>query len=161
MILLVTTSSRAKNYAAAVQHGTGRKVHIAETVPQATAKLQAVEYAVLTIDQSVLEIDLSALDTLLNHSAMAMPIYVNLAIHSPERVVREVQVALRRAAKERTVAENVAGKVLRNELRNELTGILLNSELALRGAPATPDLANRIKCICELAEKMRTRLEMA
>ena len=159
MILLVTTSSRAKDYAAALQQGTGHKAQIASSVPQATAKLRAAEYAVLATDQSILESDLSALDTLLNHCGTALPIFVNLSLHSPDRIVREAQVALRRAESERITAERMAARVLRNELRNELTGILLNSELALKGTTIPQEVSEKIRSVRALAEKMRARLE--
>ena len=90
-----------------------------------------------------------------------MPLHVNLALHSTERVVREVQVALRRAEKEKLVATRAAGQLLRNQLRSELTGILLNSELALRQASISPDVAEKVKSVRELAEKMKTQLQIA
>jgi hypothetical protein len=89
-----------------------------------------------------------------------MPIYINLGLHGCERIVRDVEVALRRSAGERRAAEHLADKLLRNELRNEVTGILLNSELALRQTGLFPDTAEKLKSVRELAEKMRTRLEI-
>jgi len=161
MILLVTTSSRVKEYAAALEQGTGHKTHIAGSVPQAVARMQAAEYDVLATDQSLLEADLRALDTLLNHCGNAMPLYVNMALHSSERVVREVQVALRRAGSEKLAAQRAAGDMLRNELRNQVTGILLNSELALRHNTLAPETAEKIKSVRELAEKMRRSLQIS
>jgi CheY-like chemotaxis protein len=147
MILLVTASSRANQYAAALERGTGVKTQVATSARQASAKLQADEYDALVLDQS-----------LLNRCATAMPVYVNLALHACERVARDVQVALRRAQDERVVAERVAGKLLRNELCSEVTGILLNSELALRHPGVPPEAAKKIHSVRELAEKMRSRL---
>jgi len=160
MILLVTTSSRAKEYAAALERGTGHKTQVAGSVPQALSKMQAAEHDVLAVDQSLLEADFRGLDTLLNHCGTAMPVYLNLALHSPERLVREVQVAQRRAEKEKLVAERAAGTVLRSELRSEVTGILLSSELALRNATLAPEVAEKLKSVRHLAEKMRTRLQI-
>lgn len=161
MILLVTTSSRAKECAAALEQGTGHKVHLASTVPQAVSKMQTAEYETLAIDQSLLESDFRALDTLLNNCGIAMPLYVNLALHSTERIVREVQVALRRAEKEKLMATHAAERVLRNQLRGEITGILLNSELALRQKSISSDVAEKVRSVRELAEKMRAQLEIA
>ena len=161
MILLVTTSSRAKECAAAVEQGTGHKTHLASSVPQAVSKLEAADYEGLAIDQSVLESDFRALDTLLNHCGIAMPLHVNLALHSTERVVREIQAALRRAEKERLVAAHAAGQVLRSQLRSEVTGILLNSELALRQSSLPPEVAEKLKSVRELAEKMRSQLQIS
>lgn len=161
MILLVTTSSRAKECATALEQGTGHKTHLASSVPQAVSKLQAADYEGLAIDQSVLESDFRAFDTLLNRCGIAMPLHVNLALHSTERVVREVQVALRRAEKEKQVATRIAGQLLRNQLRGELTGILLNSDLALRQTAISPEVAEKLKSVKQLAEKMRAQLQIA
>ncbi len=160
MILLVSTSSRAKECAAALEQGTAHQTQVVGTVPQALQKLQVRDYGTLAIDQSLLESDSRALDTLLNHSGTAMPVYVNLALHSTDRVVREVQVALRRAQQEKRVAMRSAERMLRHELRGEVTGILLNSELALRQKSLAPEVAVKIQSVRELAEKMRSRLGM-
>jgi len=161
MILLVSTSSRAKECAAALEQGTGHKTHVASSVPQAVTKMQAAEYEGVAIDQSLLESDFRALDTLLNRCGIAVPLYVNLALHSNERVVREVQVALRRAEKEKLMATRAAEQLLRNQLRSQVTGILLNSELALRQKTISPDVAEKVRSVRELAEKMRSQLEIA
>ncbi len=123
--------------------------------------MQAAEFDGLAIDQSLLESDFRALDTLLNRCGIAVPLYVNLALHSNERVVREVQVALRRAEKEKLMATRTAEQVLRNQLRSQVTGILLNSELALRQKTISPDVAEKVRSVRELAEKMRSQLEIA
>jgi CheY-like chemotaxis protein len=161
MILLVTTSSRARDCAAALEQGTGHKTHVATSVPQAVSKMQAAEYDALAIDQSLLEADFRALDTLLNHCGIAVPLYLNLALNSSDRVVREAQVALRRAEKEKLMATVAAERVLRNQLRGEVTGILLNSELALRQKSLSADVAEKIRSVRELAERMRSQLEIS
>jgi hypothetical protein len=160
MILLVTTSSRGRECAAALERGTGHKAHLASSVPQAVGKLEAADYDGLAIDQSLLECDFRALDTLLNHCGMAMPLYVNLALHGNERVVREVQVGLRRGEQEKRLAARTAERVLRNQLRSEVTGILLNSELVLRHQSIPAEVAEKVQSVRELAEKMRSRLEI-
>jgi hypothetical protein len=139
MILLVSTSSRAKECAAA---------------------LQAAECDALAIDQSLLEADFRALDTLLNHAGTALPIYVNLALHRNDRVVREAQVALRRGEKEKKWAMGLAERVLRNQLRSEVTGILLTSELALRQPAIPAEVVAKIRLVQDMAEKMRSRLHV-
>jgi len=160
MILLVTTSSRGNECAAALENGTGQTTHLAGAVPQALAKLQTGDYELLAIDQSLLESDFRALDTLLNHCGTAVPVYVNLALHGCDRIVRELQVAVRRTQQEKLAAERAAERILRNELRGEITGILLNSELALQQHDLAPAIADKLISVRELAEKMRSRLEI-
>ncbi len=160
MILLVTTSSRAQECAAALQQGTGQPTQVANSVPQAVTRLQTTEYDALAIDQSLLEADFRALDTLLNHAGTALPIYVNLALHHCDRVVREAQVALRRAEKEKQWAMGLAERVLRNRLRAEVTGILLTSELALRQPAIPAEVVAKIRLVQDMAEKMRSQLHV-
>ena len=160
MILLVTTSSRAKEYAAALERGTGHKTQLASSLPDALEKLEKAEYEILAVDQVLLECDSRALDTLLNRCGSAMPVHVNLSLQSSDRTVREVQAAMQRVARERRAAESFAGNLLRNELRSEVTGILLNSELALASRNIAPEVADKLKSVRELAQRMRSRLEI-
>ena len=160
MILLVTTSARGRECAAALDCGTGHKTQVAATVPQALGHMQTAEYEVLAIDQSLLEADLRALDTLLNHAGVAVPLYVNLALHSGERVAREAQAALERAVKEKRAALQCVERELRNLLRSEITGILLTSQLALRNSALPADVVTKLQLMHEMAEKMRTQLHV-
>lgn len=161
MILLVTTSTRAKDCAAALELGTGHKTHVSTTVPLALSRMQAAEYDALALDQSLLESDPHALDTLFNRCGTAMPLYINLGLHSTERIVREVQVGLRRIDGERVQAMKSAERVLASQLRGTLTGILLNSDLALRQKSIPAEVAERVKSVRDLAEQMRSHLGIA
>jgi hypothetical protein len=160
MILLVTASSRGQECAAALEQGTDHKTQVVGSVPQALTRLRTTDYEALAIDQALLETDFRALDTLLNHAGTAMPIYVNLSLHSGERVVREVQLGLRRADKEKRLALRTVERDLRNQLRGEVTGILLTSELALRHPAIPADVATKLQLVQDMAEKMRARLHV-
>ena len=59
------------------------------------------------------------------------------------------------------LATHSVQRVLRNQLRNEVTAILLNSEMALRQQPLAPDVAEKIKSVRQAAEKMRSQLQIA
>jgi hypothetical protein len=159
MILLVTTSNRGNECAAALEQGTGHKTLLVSSVSAALSRLQSSECKILAIDQSLLEADFRALDVLLNHAGAAMPLYLNLALHGSERIVREVQVALRRTENEKLAAMRSAQSVLRSQLRDEVTGILLNSELALRQPAVPAPVAEKLRQVQNMAEKMRTCLE--
>ncbi len=160
MILLVTASLRAQECAAALAQGTSQKTQVAGSVTQALTRLRNAEYEALAIDQSLLEADFRALDTLLNHAGTAMPVYVNLSLQSTERVVREAQVTLRRAEKEKRTALRTVERDLRNQLRGEVTGILLTSQLALRHPAIPAEVAVKLQLVQEMAEKMRVRLHV-
>lgn len=159
MILLVTASSRAKECAAALEVSARQKVDSAPTVGRALAKLQHTEYDALVVDESLVELDDNAVSALLNHAGMAMPIYINLGLHCTERLVREVNAGLMRKHAERLGAKRSAMTELQSQLRGDLTGILLASELALRESSVPPRVADKINSVHKLAEQIRTRLE--
>ncbi len=161
MILLVTTSSRAKECAAALEQSTRHKTEVAGSVSRALARLQASQYDALVLDESLVEIDDSAIDALLNHAGMAMPIYVNLGLHRTERIVRAAQAGLARKYAEHLGAWESAASELNSQLRSDLTGILLASELALRETSISPKVADKINSVHKLAEQIRSRLEPA
>jgi hypothetical protein len=159
MVILVTSSSRAKECAAAIEQATHHETKIATSLSRAVDSLQTHDYDALVLDESFRQTEISAVNLLLNHAGLAVPIYVNLALHGAERVAREVQTGLVRFVREKLAAMRAAEGILRSELRGEVTGILLTSELALR-EPALPEaVAEKVQAVHDLAEKMRRRLE--
>jgi hypothetical protein len=74
--------------------------------------------------------------------------------------VRETQVALRRGEKEKRTALRTVERDLRNQLRNEVTGILLTSQLALRNPAIPADVAAKLQLVQDMAENMRVRLHV-
>jgi len=161
MILLVTSSSRAKDCAAALEKSTRQKIDCAHSIRGALLKLSQADYNALIVDESLVHFDDGAVDALLSHADMAMPIYINLGLHRTERVVREVEAGLLRRHAERLGAKRSAASELQCQLRGDLTGILLASELALRDASLPPGVADRINSVHKLAEQIRSRLEGA
>ncbi len=160
MILLISPSSKASECAAAIEQGTHQKTVVANSVPRAITKLQSGDYDAVVVDQSLLEMDYSALDTVMNHGGTAMPVHVNLGLHRADRIVREVQDGLRRGATEKKIAMRAAEGLLRGKLRDEVTGILLTSELALRQPVVPAGVADKIRSMQQLARQMRSRLEV-
>ena len=159
MILLVTASSRAKECASALEMAARQKVDLASSVSRAILKLRDGEYNALVIDESLAEVDDAAVSALLNYAAFAMPIYINLGLHRTERLVREVLAGLWRKHAEHLSAKRSAITELQSQLRGDLTGILLASELALRDKATPPRVADRITSVHRLAEQIRTRLD--
>lgn len=160
MILLVSISSRAAECATALEQGTRQTTHVATSVPRALAHLRGSDYEVLVLDQAIFETDPSALDTLFNHAGTALPVQINLALHRSERIVREVQAAVSRAQRERLLATRAAAQALRSGMRDDVTGLLLVSELALRHPALPAAVAEKLRSLQEMAEKLKTRLQI-
>jgi hypothetical protein len=159
MILLITSSSRGAEYSVALEHAIGEEADVASTTKRALAQLRNGEYSALVIDEAFVESEPDAVDTLLRHAGMAVPVYVNLAISGPQRVVRDVKVTLRRQEEARLIAIRAAESLLRTELRGAVTGILLSTELALRTPDLPMEAADKMRSVCQLAGEIRSRLE--
>jgi hypothetical protein len=159
MILLVTPSERAMECAAALREATGEEVAVAESLPRAVTLLRAECYAAAVLDQHLLEAEPHRAEIALEHLGTAIPVQVNLAISGMERLVREVQLAVRRRQREEVRARQAAIGKLQSELNGTLTALLLSSELALE----TPDLpaaaCEKLQSVHELVKKLRKQLE--
>lgn len=161
MILLVTASSRAKECAAAIEQKTHIKTQIASSLSKAVAGLETHDYDTLVLDESFQQVENGIEGLVTSHAGMAVPIYVNLALHGTERVALEVNCGIQRLASERLASMRAARNDLRSELRGEVTAILLNSELALRERSLPPSAVEKLRVVHELAERMRQKLETA
>ena|ERR1035438_7428087 len=161
MVILVTTSPRARECAAAIEQTTHQKTQVATSLARAVECLQTHDYDALVIDESFNHAEIGGVNLLLNHAGLAMPIYVNLALHGTERVTREVHNGILRFVREKLTAMRTAENVLRNLLRGEVTAVLLNSELALREPSLSDNVGERVHVIHDLAERMRLKLEGA
>ncbi len=159
MILLITSSNRASDYSVALEHAIGEEAEIANTSRRALTQLRNSEYSAMVIDEAFVESEPDAIDTLLRHAGMAVPVYVNLAISGPQRVVRDVKVTLRRQEESRLIAIRAAESLLRTELRGAVTGILLSTELALRTPDLPMEAVEKMRSVCQLASEIRSRLE--
>ncbi len=159
MIVLITGSSRAQECAAAIEKKTHHKTLVVSASAKAIECLQLHESEVLVMDESFQQSDSGAENLVLGHAGNALPIYVNLALHGAERVATEVNCGLQRRLRERAASMRAAGYELRNELRSEVTAILLNVELALREKSLAPSTAEKLGIVHEMAEKMRHKLE--
>ena len=161
MILLITTSAFGQECATALLAATRIKTELARDVRTALIRLREQEFTAVIIDESLLEPSAKTIDMLVKHLGRAIPIFVNLAVSRMERVVRDVQAALRRAEQERVLARSAAESELRSQLKGELTGILLWTQQALE-TPALPSAAEaKLKSVYEMADKIRARLGSA
>ncbi len=159
MILLVSCSNRVVEFARALEEALAEEVETAGSSKQALARLRSSEFTAVVFDEPFLETEGESIDLLMHHSGMAVPVYVNIAISAPARLVREVKTALRRNEQAKLIAMRAAESLLRTELRGAVTGILLSTELALRSPQMPHDAAEKLRSVCQLASDIRTRLE--
>jgi signal transduction histidine kinase len=120
------------------------------------AALRRGEYALVLLDEGLADADPIATELLFQNCGAAPVLEIDFAIAGPERIVRQVRSALRRRAQDEARARIAAAASLQSELRASLSGLLLESQLALREAP--PEQAPKLRHLVELAGDLRNRL---
>jgi hypothetical protein len=158
MILIITASASGQQCADALKAATSKEVQWAQSVQQAAAQLRQRTYSAAVIDQFLLETEPEESDNMLEQLGTAFPVYVNFAVTSLDRLVREVRSALDRRKREESAARRAVEDQLRSEMGETLTALLLSCELAmsLPGVPAPA--AEKILAIDNLARELRGRL---
>ena len=159
MIVLVSASSRAKECAAAIEQKSHQQAQVAASLSKALELLQTHEYEIVVLDECFQQVEAGAAAAITGNAGNAMMVYVNLSLHGTDRVTLEVNRAVRRLASEKLALMRSAESLLRNDLRGQVTAILLNTELALREAQLPTAAAAKIKAVYELAKQMRDNLE--
>ena len=161
MILLVTTSANGPECARALNSVAHSKTVLAPDIRTALNHLRESEYTAVVLDESMSDSSGSQMEVLLKHLGAAVPVFVNLGVSRKDRIVRDVTTALRRVDQEKSFARRSVEWELRSQLKADLTGILLSAQQAL-SAPALPSVAEaKLKSVCELADRMRSRLSAA
>jgi ferredoxin-NADP reductase len=161
MILLVTSSERASECAAAVKAATGEPAVVAENLALATARLREKCYLAVVLDQHLLESEPHEAEIMFEHLDTAIPVQVNLAICGMERLLREVRVAVQRRHCEEARAHQAALGRLQSEVNGTVTALLLSVELALETAGMLAVPTEKVQSIHDLVKKLKRQLAAA
>ena len=161
MILIISPAKQVAQSAPLLQKAVGEPVRVAASARAAIDPLRDAEFSAVVVDETVFVQNPTASDLLWKHLGPAVPVVMNLAVASVDRVAREVRAALARRDRERSLAARDAVLRLRSELNSALTGILLSSETAL-ALPAVPEpVASKLQSVYSLAMQMKQCLEPA
>ncbi|HTD23497.1 MAG TPA: hypothetical protein VK738_12640 [Terriglobales bacterium] len=163
MILLVTTCDRGEECAAVLQKAASEQVQVIKTTrqPQVREEKEQLQgkITVVVMDEGMLDSEPVTAQEFLDSMDTAIPVFINFAISGMERIVREVRMALHRHQREQFQAMQAAESILRGEVKDTVTGILLSSQLALE-TPDIPKTAQaKVQDIYQLALALRARLD--
>ncbi len=161
MILFVSASSRAADCAKAIEKAVRQTSAVCASAAEAAALSRSGEYEIVIFDQATLGNDPSDAAVILRNAEVAFPVYVNSALMNTPRIVSEVCAAIQRVQNERQAAMREAQALLRNEMKGEITGILLSAELLLSTPGIPPLAAEKARDIQQLATRLRQYFEPA
>jgi hypothetical protein len=157
-ILLIAPEIAADPVAAALRRDLDGEVEIelATTRRAGLACLRRSEYELVLIEDFLATSDPEAADMLYQAAGATPVLEIHCALSSAERIVRQVRSALMRRSRDLAQAAAAVAARLQNELSSALSGILLESELALR--EATPLQQPKLRNVVEMVSTLRDRL---
>jgi len=162
MILLVTGRAGGSECAARLAQVTGERMVAVNGAADCQKLLAGGDSSLdsarlVVMDEGFLDSWPALADSLLARAGGATAVFINLAISSCERLVREVRLALQRQQREKLLAARAAEDSLRGEISNHLTGILLNCELAIKN-PLSAEAGAKLREIQRLTGELKARL---
>ena len=157
-VLMISTMDGAEHCAQWIAGQVGSHVEVAETRRAGLAALRRSEFGVVVVEESLAETDSEWADQVWGLAGLAMPLQVNFAISGCARLSREIKAALMRRAGEQAIARRAAVTEIENDLKSAVTGLLLESQLALREPAIPATLEPKLRHLVELAGALRERL---
>jgi hypothetical protein len=157
-LLIVTPLDGANETAAALAGKLVLAVDVASTRAAALRLLNRRSYAAVILDQMLTDADPEGAELIWKAAGLAIPIPISFALASAERVEREVRTALARRKKETLLATAAAAAALDGDIKNAVTGMLLESQLALAESGLPPQIAIRLHTLAGIAERLRAQL---
>jgi CheY-like chemotaxis protein len=160
-VLIVSPMADATQVAESLGTTLGCPVKVVAGHRAAVTELRHRDYSVVVVDDCMAEANPAATEVLWQNLGMAVPVQINFAFHGGPRLAREVKAAIGRREQQQVLALRAAASLLENELKSTVTGLLLQSQLALAEPALTPKLTGKLELVAELAGSLRRRLERA
>jgi hypothetical protein len=161
MILIIWKSGKAKECALAIEHARQEAVQLASSLHDGVERLRSGEFSAVVVDQWITEAEPEPTSVLFDHLGMAVPVFVNFGISGVERILRELRAALSRRGLETVLARHSARQALRDELKDDVTVLLLSCGVVLEEPSLTESLRARLQKIEELAKHVSEKLAMS
>jgi len=155
---MVTAVDEMESAAAALAEKLGTAVEIASSKGAALRLLERHSYAAVVLDQMLAESDAEGADLILKRAGLAVPVQISFALAGSARLEREVRGALTRRRREQELAGAAAAAAMDADLKDAVTGLLLESRLALAEENIPPRIEGRLQALAALAEELRSRL---
>ena len=160
-VLVVSPMADANQVAASLAEALHCSVNVAPNYRAGLMALRHQDYSVVVIDDCIAEGNPGSAEQLWRNFGLAVPMQINFAFSSGARLAREVQAAITRREQQQARALRAAASLLESDLKSALTGLLLQSQLALAEPELTPKIAGKLELVAELAGNLRRRLEQA
>jgi signal transduction histidine kinase len=159
IFLLLSPYQHANKCAAQMERATQEEVKTVNSMRLAIAALRTQTFGLVVADENLLESTPGSSDALIQRMETASPLWLDMASLRPEKIAKLVVAALKRRALEYKIVREQAIAELRSELKSDVTGLLLSSEMVLKSGGLSPRSSERVNSILETAQRMKTKLD--
>ena len=160
-VLIISPMADAAQVAASLSSTLSYPVTVAASHRAGLLELRHGDYSVVVIDDCTAEANPAATEVLWQSLGMAVPVQINFAFYGRSRLAREVQAAIVRREQQQVLALRAVASRLESELKSTVTGLLLQSQLALAEPQLSAKLTGKLELVAELAGSLRRSLERA
>lgn len=158
-VLIVTMIDGIEVKAAEIAGHLGVAIEVAAGRAAALRLLERKPYSVIVLDQMLAETDPQGADLLWRHSGLAVPLQMSLSIAGNMRLERDLRMALARRQREQELARLAASAEVDAEIKNAVTALLLESQLALQENDIPPPIESRLRTMAGIADRLRADLQ--
>jgi hypothetical protein len=135
-------------------------VQVASSLHEGVERLRSEEFSAVVVDQWITEAEPEPTSVMFDHLRMAVPVFVNFGISGVERILRELRAALSRRGLETVLARHSARQALRDELKDDVTVLLLSCGMALEDMQLSESTRTRLQKIEDLAKHISEKLAL-
>lgn len=157
-VLIVTGVEDIDGTAAGIAGRLGLTVDVVATRTQALRLLERRAYVVVVLDQILADADPEGAELLWKYAGLAIPLQIHFGVAGSARLEREVGAALTRRRREQQLARLAAAAEVDSDLKNAVTGLLLEAQLALGEKDLPPPLETRLRTLAGIAGHLQERL---
>ena len=155
-LLLIAPDPPASAVAQVLRRELEARVHIVPHGRPALTALRREDFQLIVLEENLAAAEPEATAALFAGAGTAPVLEINFGLCGVDRILRQVHSALRRRAEDEAKARSAVAHSLQNELNASLSGLLLESQLALRGAG--PEVLPALQHLIELASELREQL---
>ena len=155
-VLLVAPEPPAAAVAQALRRELEVRVHIAPYGRSALTALRREDFQLIVLEENLAAAEPDAAAALFAGAGTAPVLEMNFGLCGVDRILRQVRSSLQRRAEDEAKARKAVAHSLQNELNASLAGLLLESQLALRGAG--PEILPTLQHLIQLASALREQL---
>ena len=158
-VLLVSAMPGAENLAETLSRDAHVGVQVARNLRSALAVLRRNEFAAVLVDTSTIPDETAEL--IWQRAGLAANMEMHLGQTGAAKVIRAVSSVVQRREREAELARREAAHAIQDELRQEITGLLLQTELMMRERSLPPAVERKVRMLHDLTDALRGRLRSA